>query len=214
MEDTNANGKRDEGERSNFNTDDDICVGWRVVVHTKWDYGGANGRHGQLDATAVFEPDPNPLWSEYFMATSGSATWSETGNSGSDCSLEGGGTYSLFLPDEAEEDAEFRSSYLRIWDGGDPGLLRYSTVGHYSVQRQQDLYSVMTCDGIPPYHEKTDAYAWLNIDSDGPPPEIGYEGYESRTFAPDATSFGGTYTYVDDGIPHTTFTWTFTRLGK
>lgn len=185
------------------------CSGWRGTITSTWDYGTVNARKGSLSATVLFQPDLT--FPEHYFVTDGTATWSETGNSGTNCSLTGGGTYSLVVPGDDAKDPSSRAGQLRIWDGGDPGALRYSGIGHQTAADAQ--YSTMTCEGSTPFEETTDAGLWLYIGSSLPKPVLGYTGEDSLTFPSDARSFSGTYSAVSEGETRQTWQWTFEKVG-
>lgn len=185
------------------------CSGWRGTITSTWDYGSVNARHGSLSATVLFQPDP--VFPEHFFVTDGTATWSETGNSGTNCQLRGSGTYSLVVPGDDTKPPGTRAGQLRIWDGGDTDALRYSGIGHQTAADPQ--FSTMTCEGQPPFDETTDAGNWLAIGSSLPPPALGYTGEDSLTFPSDATTFSGSYTHTIEGEPRQTWQWTFEKVG-
>jgi hypothetical protein len=212
-EDVNQNGHRDDPETWNFDGDDDRCSGWRGTITSKW--GARNGEWtGSLTATVVFEPDPRPVNSEWFIVTSGSATWKETGTEGPTCTREGGGTFSLVQPgDEEKDDPQARAAFLRIWDGGEEGLLRYAGQGLYRAAEGQELRVTITCEGAPPGGTTTMANLWFAVISDLEPPPQGYFGESSLTFPKDANSFSGSSAHTIEGWTDQTWTWTFTRMG-
>ena len=186
------------------------CTGWLGTITSEWDYGTVNHRKGNLRATVHFTPDP--AWPEFFLVTEGTATWSETGSSGENCTLSGGGTYPLVVPGDEQKVPGSRAGQLRIWQGGDLGLLRYSGIGHQDAVFSPQ-FSTLTCDGGLTSQQSTDAGVWWTFVSDLPPPVDGYTGEESLTFPVDATQFSGTYTHRVEGEVRQTWTWTFVKLG-
>lgn len=211
QEDADLDGHRTAPETWNFDGDDDgaSCSGWRGTITSTWNYGTVNGRQGTLNATVLFQPDPT--FPEFFLVTDGSVTWSETGNSGTQCTVIGQGSYSLVVRGDDLQAPRSRAGQLRIWDGGDAGQLRYSGIGHTTAA--DPPFSTMTCPELPPSTQTTDAQLWLYIVSTLPPPAVGYTGEDSLTFPKDATSFSGTYTSNIEGEERQTWTWTFEKVG-
>ena len=223
-EDKNHDGHRTAPETWNFDTQDDgaSCGGWRGTITSTWNYVVSNAagpahKEGTLSATVLFEPDPT--YAEacsgipvncYLIVTDGSATWSETGShfysderGTHECTIAGGGTYSLVVPGDDLKDPMSRRVQLRIRDEGDPGAFRYYGLG--SASPAIDMPVTTTCPDQTSTQNSNQARIWLDATD---------ENADSNTFPKDARSFSGTHTWTVQGGGLTqTWTWTFENVG-